>query len=379
MKRLIELKLLLLSAVMFFATSAIAETIDPYNPGDDPEYSFAELITYPDTIDNPHPIFKLPLINETATYVLDKIKEKEGDDEIEYATRLTNGLDAIRAIVNYSRNQLDSDMDVEKNLLGAIDNLWKQYSGSINHDILLKPNSWKVDAGSFTASLNSEFGPLNYQTAYLEKLSQNPEFYQKAVDSVAITLLVHRTLNYVYRKESVGKIGNVARARMKQWDTYFNNSIPQWPWELALVNGPIYNSYLKNEKGLGKVPEWQLIVLHPDIVVEYMPEAEDGSQFEPALLIEVIGANFWSWESDGDQTGPGGLPIPIGAGFVTTFTDRADTDDWGFGGVIHFNHIYNVGVTFREGDPSYFVSLNISKLLENKSSKAKKYLDMVGL
>ena len=62
MKRLIGMKLLLLSALMFFATYAIAETFDPYNPGDDPEYSFAELVTYPDTNDSPHPIFKLPVI-----------------------------------------------------------------------------------------------------------------------------------------------------------------------------------------------------------------------------------------------------------------------------------------------------------------------------
>jgi hypothetical protein len=365
MKRKLTIYLTTVFAVFFSACTVAA---DIYDPGMDIETSFAEAIDH-DAVTN------TPSIWETANLVREFNDETAAGD-----LRLINGLSALKEILFYARPKLDPiNNALEADLLKSIESVRRQLSGSSPQNDLSKPTNWNIDRNDFTVNLIHNERVLDFKTTYLDKVPLSPDAYRNAIDSLGILLLTQETLNYIKRKGALEKIGSVARKRTAQWQVYFDESIPQWPWELAFVNGPIYAHTLKHEKGLGKVPDWQLIVAHPDVALEYVGGAADGDQFKPALMVEIVGADFWSWENDAKQTGPLGLPFPLGAGFVATFTDRADSDDWGFGGVIHINHIYNIGVTVRGSDTGVFFSVNLAKLFEDKRKKADKYLKMAGL
>lgn len=340
---------------------------DIYDPGNDFETSFAEAIDNDD-------VTHTPSIKETAILVRKFNNETDSGE-----ARLINGLSSFKEIVFYARQKLDPSLPLEADLLESIESVWLQLLGDRPQNDLSRATNWDIDRNDFTVNLIPDKRVLDFMTAYLNDVPPSEGKYRNAIDTLGILKLTHQSLEYINRKNALENIGAVARERKAQWQVYFDESIPQWPWELAFVNGPIYEHKLKKEKGLGKVPDWQLIVLHPDIAMEYVDGAADGDQFRPALLVEIIGADLWSWEGGANQKGPWGLPIPIGAGFVATFADRADSDDWGFGGVLHINHAYNIGVTFRGSDTGIFISVNLAKLFENKRKKAKKYRDMAGL
>ena len=366
MSRKFHIYLMVVFTASFLACVAVA---DVYDPGTDVETSFAEAI-------DSEAVFGTQSIQETANLVTAFNDESVADD----ALRLTNGLSSLKEIVVYARQKLDPRVTLEDDLLKSIESVWGQLSGSSpQNDLLKRPDNWDIDRNDFRVNLIPNERVLDFKTTYLDQIERSPDAYRNAIDTLGILLLTSKTLNYVKRKGALKKIGAVAQERKAQWQVYFDESIPQWPWELALVNGPIYKCKLKQQKGLGKVPEWQLIVVHPEIALEYVDGAADGDQFRPALMIEILGANFWSWDDGAKQKGPWGLPIPLGVGFVVTFADRADTDDWGLGGVIHINHTYNVGATFRGSDAGIFASVNLAKLFEDKRKKADKYLDIVGL
>lgn len=157
--------------------------------------------------------------------------------------------------------------------------------------------------------------------------------------------------------------------RSDMWNQYFYEAIPQWPWEVGL------NSYFyKNSANFFRAepPEWQLIFVRPDIAMEYMPDSPDGEKFKGAFMVEVIGANFWEWETDGSMSGPL-FGYPIGLGIVASYVDRADFEAWGYGAILHVNHIYNVGVVFRDSDPAYYFSLNFGKLFQKTQGQIEKF------
>jgi len=364
MRRKRYITLTIVSSVLF---SVCVEAADIYDYGTDIEGSFAEAID-DDAVTN------TPNIRETAKLV-NKLLDEDDDGDL----RLRDGLRALKEIMFYARRTLDPINNVlEADLLESIEGVWGQLSGSRPQNPLSRATNWEINQDNFTVNLIPGKRVLDFKITYLDKVASSPGEYRKAIDSLGILLLTSHTLNYINRKEALKKIGAVARERRAQWQVYFDESIPQWPWELGLVNGPIYEHTLKHEKGLGKVPDWQLIVAHPDVALEYVDGAADGDQFRPSLMVEIVGVDFWSWEHGAKQKGPWGLPIPVGAGFVATFADRADSKDWGFGGVIHINHTYNIGATFRGSDKGIFFSVNLAKLFEDKRKKADKYLSLAG-
>jgi hypothetical protein len=162
------------------------------------------------------------------------------------------------------------------------------------------------------------------------------------------------------------------RERTAPWDTYFEEGIAQWPWELLLVNGPLYAHGTRDDLGSPSPPTYQLVVAHPDLAMEYAPNAGDGQQFKAVLMVEMLGVDYWSWKRDGRQGGPF-FGYPLGVGIVTTYADREGLPDWGWGGVVHLNHVFNLGVTFRDGDPGYFVSANISRLFSKATAQKAKF------
>ncbi len=233
--------------------------------------------------------------------------------------------------------------------------------------------AWKID------SEDLEWTPVPTQVVFfksdfLEDNCQNSgsedckKGFRRAVEALRFTELTYRCVS-VIGLEMIDDALKFSARRRVQWENYWN-SVPQWPWEELLINGPIYRSLTKNELGSPEPPTFQLIVLHPEIVMEYVSAATDGEQFKAALLVELAGINWWNWEKDGSQSGPF-FGYPLGFGLVTTFADREGSQDWGWGGVVHINHYYNIGVTIRDGDPGVFVSVNLSRLYSSFSEKTR--------
>jgi hypothetical protein len=296
--------------------------------------------------------------------------------------RLQQSLPVMKQIVQFADHRFaDSSRDVERRLVNQVRNSHKFIRGDTSaHDPT--PANWKFFENPCGVTLGGDVR-LDFAAAYAKHCEDatSPECaraYRDAVDALSVVVMVEEVLSFLVRDRVMQEVHQLATTRLKQWDIYFNKSIPQWPWELALVNGPLYSRAIRDDQGLAEPPTWQMIVLHPDVAVEYVDGADDGSQFEAVALIEVLGANFWSWE-DGKQKGPWGLPVPIGLGAVATFADRGDAEDIGYGGVLHIYHVYNLGVTVRDEDLGFFVSMNLAKLFEDKKTKAQEYLDRVGL
>ncbi len=68
---------------------------------------------------------------------------------------------------------------------------------------------------------------------------------------------------------------------------------------------------------------------------------------------------------------------PVGVSFVSVYADRSDVDDFGLGVMLHVNNNYSLGVTWRDGDTGFFLTVDLLKLFEDKQSNFQKYKDKI--
>lgn len=151
----------------------------------------------------------------------------------------------------------------------------------------------------------------------------------------------------------------------QQWHQYATAARSQTPIELS-INSAVFD-YRKDKNGFVAPPDYQFIVLHPSVALEYVSGAAAGSRFEPAIVMEWFGYNAWSWQTtDGVQ-----MKRPIGVSIVSSFTDRAGTKGTGNGLMFHYNHIYSLGITRHSHDTGMFFSVDLQKLLMDKATQLK--------
>jgi hypothetical protein len=149
----------------------------------------------------------------------------------------------------------------------------------------------------------------------------------------------------------------------RQWDDFLTQSRSQTALELAV------NSYFwRKGKTSGmflEPPTWQLVLLHPSVVLEYVDKAADGNRQEEGLMIEAVGANWWNlWQSEKWY-------LPTGASYVLVYSDRAGLRDWANGVAVYFSSKYTLGATRRNGETGIFISVDLLELFKDK----KKTLD----
>lgn len=149
----------------------------------------------------------------------------------------------------------------------------------------------------------------------------------------------------------------------KQWDKYFVDSRSQAPWELGL-NTWLYKDELTQNKFV-LPPSYQLALLHPSVVFEYVADAVDGDQGREALAMEWIGINWWN------------LKVPLGISLVTSYSDRSSVNDVGYGVMIHINNDYSIGVTDHDGDTGIFATIDLLKLIQGKEKRVNAYKNKV--
>jgi hypothetical protein len=150
----------------------------------------------------------------------------------------------------------------------------------------------------------------------------------------------------------------------QKWDEFYNESKSQTIWELS-INGALFQKENK-EHVFADPPSLQLVVMHPTVVIENVADAVDGEQLKQSIMIEVIGADWWKQDK---------WFFPSGGAIIATYSDRSGVDDWGYGVSLNFESKFTLGASDHGGDIGFFITIDFLKLIQDKTSTIKKYID----
>lgn len=157
------------------------------------------------------------------------------------------------------------------------------------------------------------------------------------------------------------KVWNIWDKAEADWTRYFDNGRSQMPWEYA-ANYALW-SRTKEAGKVGTPLDYQVVLLHPSVVIENVSGAIDGQNTKEGLMLEVVGINFW--RSDNWYE-------PTGASFVSVYADRAETRDWGVGVAVHFDNTFTIGATRRDDENGFFISVDLWQAFMDKKTKMEK-------
>ncbi len=143
-----------------------------------------------------------------------------------------------------------------------------------------------------------------------------------------------------------------AAARDARWRSYFADARSQYPWELY-VNSLVYESTLRSNLGISGPPNWQWIVLHPDAGMQYVRSAAAGDRFKPALVLELLGYNRWSWGADHKPQNA------WGASLVRTYADTVSVPSGAWGIAVHYNNKYTLTLSRHDGKTGILLSADL--------------------
>jgi len=148
----------------------------------------------------------------------------------------------------------------------------------------------------------------------------------------------------------------------KQWNNFYERSRSQTIWETA-INGALFHKKNKEHKYLSP-PNSQVIVMHPNLVIENVGDAVDGEQTKEAIMLEAIGINWWKQDK---------WYIPSGASAIALYSDRVGSEDWGYGLAFHFESKFTLGIAEHDGETGFFISIDLLKFIQDKNSLIKQY------
>ncbi len=72
--------------------------------------------------------------------------------------------------------------------------------------------------------------------------------------------------------------------------------------------------------------------------MKWRQDEPEGNRFAGTVVVDVIGYNRWRWNADGS------MGFAIGASLILAVADHAATNDFGWGGMLHVNNQWSVGV-----------------------------------
>lgn len=139
----------------------------------------------------------------------------------------------------------------------------------------------------------------------------------------------------------------------KRWDAYYYEARPQNFLEVAF-NSWRFNKQTEKQEGFLSPPDYQWIIMHPNIALEYIEDAPDGSEFQESLVLELFGRNSWSWKNQAAE-----MERPIGWSVIASITDRAEVEEIGWGVMFHIDHTYSFAFTDHDGDAGFLVSIDL--------------------
>lgn len=148
------------------------------------------------------------------------------------------------------------------------------------------------------------------------------------------------------------------------WQRYLDESRSLTTLELLWTTW-LESDHLAQDHLVGPMSR-QWILLHPNLVIENVSDAPDGSKMELGITIEWLGINWWDKE-----TSPFGFPF--GVSITSLYSDRPGVDAVGNGLMVHFNNRYSVGWASHGGDDGFYISVDLLNMFVDKKSEWKKY------
>lgn len=149
-------------------------------------------------------------------------------------------------------------------------------------------------------------------------------------------------------------------ALASEWDHFLDVSKSQSPLEVILTTWAHNDHFRKNY--LVGPPDYQVIALHPHLIYDSMDKAPDGSNQEIGLAVEWLGVNFWDWK------------LPLGISLTSVYVDRAAAENIGHGVMLHFDNRYSIGWARHDDEDSFYITIDLLKLFENKKRKYDRYM-----
>lgn len=193
--------------------------------------------------------------------------------------------------------------------------------------------------------------------------------YQTASFVLRAAKLVERGLSYYGRPFLVAALAKTTM-RDARWTAYFDETLVQFPWELAL-NSARFSRAARATSGFAMPPSDQWVLLHPMLGVEYVWSGPQGSRMTPAVAMEVLGYNRWSWGMDNKAR------RAWGASIAAVFSDRANANSMGYGLLVRYAHKYSLTVTSRSGKTGVMLSSELGQWLNGKQDQAKNAMRLV--
>ncbi len=176
-----------------------------------------------------------------------------------------------------------------------------------------------------------------------------------AMELLRLTHAASRTVENATTRAGELQLSVQLRQNDQRWTAYFTEARTQFPHELWL-NSTLYaaraDRYCEEPGGFCTPPSHQWILLHPSLALEAVPDAPAGNRVEPAVVVELIGYNRWRW--DGGTMGTG-----LGASIIAIASDRADTDELGYGLLLHYDHQWSLGLTRRNDTTGIVLSYQL--------------------
>lgn len=296
--------------------------------------------------------------------------------------QVTSALDLINSMVQsyetevpYSRRVLD-DMSAELFRIRAA------IAAGDSTSEITKPGYWRFDPNDFTVS-GREWG-LRDALASACQPEDSSSFDSDVCDDVyedtkAIVRFVAATREVLsrYRHPVIHANYEAAKRRLSQWNAYFDEARFQYPWELALNSAWIGHHDSRpvddngNRLGFMRPPTSQWILLHPQLGLEYVDEAQPGKEMDTVAYLEVIGFNKWHWTEEGD------MGFALGGAIIASLGDRPDVNNVGVGVSVFLNNRLTLGMTVYDTDfedVGIVLSTDLAQSLTSVSQDARQAL-----
>jgi hypothetical protein len=181
----------------------------------------------------------------------------------------------------------------------------------------------------------------------------------EAIENIATAFNIYRHYIVEYKKNLIAK---TLRESIANWDVY-KKEAPVLGFVSLLATSRVHKSYFYNPKNPWPgPPPYQVHALELSVVLEHLPDAENGNRTEPGLALEWLGFNDW----DNDV-------IPWGLGLTSVYADREDVKSVGHGITLHLDNKYSFGVIRRGDDNAVFFNISLSEYFVDKKHKLSSY------
>ena len=297
--------------------------------------------------------------------VLDLVASRPAEDQHQRVDQ------AMRQIAGYvdtaARTQPASSQPLLSALAAEIETTRRRAAQQAlgDHDV----KGWEWGGASFRGLPSIDLASLNVNCA------QPDEAPCKAAAGTAklvlrAAALVRETLKF-NQSGAYEDAVRAARVRESKWNSYFDDARLQFPWELY-VNGLRYGRENRSAGGFAETPSDQIIFLHPGVGMEYVRGAPSGSRFQPALVLELVGYNRWTWTREGK------IENAFGASLVQTYSDRAGLSSSRRGVMFHLQNKYSLAVTSSNGKTGFLMSIDLAKLVNRVEDDARSQFRLSG-